>query len=815
MLFGLLVLLGWIFNLTALKTFLLGAFTVKANAAVGYLLAGASLWLALSHLADLRIHRLQQACAVGVALIGLLTLSQYLFGWNLGIDELLFKEPAGAFGALNHGQMGPNTALNFLLIGLGLLLLDRETRRGHHPAQFLIIPAFVIALLGLLGHVYGVAVLYSIFDYYPMPIQTVVAFIVLCLAMLFAHPDAGLMAIITNYSIGGQLTRRLLPTALIVPVALGWIELLGERAGRYDTAFGMSLIAVTYMSVLAIAILLTARSLNRIDVSRKQAEAEQKQLGQRLRDQQFYTRSLFESNIDALVTTDPDGIITDVNKQMEALTGCTRDELIGAPFMIYFTDPERAEASIKLVLSEKKITNYELTARARDGRETVVSYNSTTFYDRDRKLQGVFAAARDLTERNLLDRVLHEKNVELEQTQEELSSLNKYLEDKVKERTAALSAEIAERKLTEEALRDSNVFNTMLLQTIPLGIDIVNEAGQILFLSPAMAKMFTKNALGARCWDLYKYDKQQCIDCPLKKKIEVGVTNIIETTGVLSGKVFEISHTGMIFQGQKTILEVFHDITERKQAEKELKTYSEHLEEMVKERTRALSEAQEQLVRHERLAVLGQLAGSVSHELRNPLAVISNAVYYLKLIQPDADHEVKEYLNMVEKETRTADKIITDLLDFARIQSMERESVAVSELVRQTLERFPAPPPVEVVLELPADLPPVYADPRQMMQVLDNLVVNACQAMPTGGKLTLLAHRQEQMVVIAVKDSGVGIPPENMRKLFEPLFTTKLKGIGLGLAVSQKLAEANGGRIEVESEPGKGSTFSVYLPVYK
>ncbi len=150
------------------------------------------------------------------------------------------------------------------------------------------------------------------------------------------------------------------------------------------------------------------------NTARKQVEEERKKLDQRLRDQQFYTRSLIESNIDALMTTDPSGIITDVNKQMEALTGCTRDELIGAPFKNYFTDPERAEAAIKQVLSEKKVTNYELTARARGGRQTVVSYNATTFYDRDRTLQGVFAAARDVTERNRLDQVLLEKNVELE-----------------------------------------------------------------------------------------------------------------------------------------------------------------------------------------------------------------------------------------------------------------------------------------------------------------------------------------------------------------------------------------------------------------
>ena len=150
------------------------------------------------------------------------------------------------------------------------------------------------------------------------------------------------------------------------------------------------------------------------NTARKLVEAEQRKLDQRLRDQQFYTRSLIESNIDAIMTTDPSGIITDVNKQMEALTDCTRDELIGAPFKNYFTDPERAEAAIKLVLSEKKVTNYELTARARDGKKTEVSYNATTFYDRDRTLQGVFAAARDITERKRLDQALQETNVELE-----------------------------------------------------------------------------------------------------------------------------------------------------------------------------------------------------------------------------------------------------------------------------------------------------------------------------------------------------------------------------------------------------------------
>ncbi len=150
------------------------------------------------------------------------------------------------------------------------------------------------------------------------------------------------------------------------------------------------------------------------NTARHLAEEERTKLEQRLRDQHFYSRSLIESNIDAIMTIDPRGFITDVNRQTEALTGCTRDELIGAPFKNCFTDAARAEAGIKRVLSEGTVTNYELTARARDGTLTIVSYNATTFHDRERKLQGVFVAARDVTERKRFEETLQQKNVELQ-----------------------------------------------------------------------------------------------------------------------------------------------------------------------------------------------------------------------------------------------------------------------------------------------------------------------------------------------------------------------------------------------------------------
>ncbi len=248
-------------------------------------------------------------------------------------------------------------------------------------------------------------------------------------------------------------------------------------------------------------------------------------------------------------------------------------------------------------------------------------------------------------------------------------------------------------------------------------------------------------------------------------------------------------------------------------AEKALQEYNLRLEREVEARTWELRQAQERLIRQERLAALGQLAGGIGHELRNPLAVISNAVYFLKLIQPEASEKVKEYLGIVEGETRAAEKIITDLLDFSRLKPAGLESTSLADLIQRVMGRYPPPEKVCVMLSLPTHLPSILVDPQQIAQVLGNLVLNAFQAMPAGGELTLSAEMQGPFVALAIKDCGMGISAENMRRLFEPLFTTKARGIGLGLALSKKLVEANGGKIEVQSEPGKGSIFTLFLPV--
>ncbi|MEY2407451.1 MAG: hypothetical protein QOF48_121 [Verrucomicrobiota bacterium] len=224
------------------------------------------------------------------------------------------------------------------------------------------------------------------------------------------------------------------------------------------------------------------------NTARQQIEEERKMLDQSLRDQQFYTRSLIESNIDALVTTDPHCIITDVNRQMEALTGCTRDELIGAPFKNYFTDPARAEAGINLMLSGKKITDYELTARAKDGKNTVVSCNATTFYDRDQKLQGVFAAARDVTERKRFEQALQETNVKLEIAKlgAEKANLAKsdFLSSMSHELRSPLNAILGFAQLMESAAPPPTISQTKsIAQILQAGWYLLNLINEILDLS--------------------------------------------------------------------------------------------------------------------------------------------------------------------------------------------------------------------------------------------------------------------------------------------------------------------------------------------
>jgi signal transduction histidine kinase len=241
----------------------------------------------------------------------------------------------------------------------------------------------------------------------------------------------------------------------------------------------------------------------------------------------------------------------------------------------------------------------------------------------------------------------------------------------------------------------------------------------------------------------------------------------------------------------------------------ELGTFAVAFEKMIQK----LKDAQDQVIRSEKLALLGQLAGGVAHELRNPLGAIKNAAYFLKMAVEKPDPEVHESIEIIGKEVAISEGIINSILSFARPKPPVTRKIDINEVVKEALSRVTMPENVAVSTKW-GSLPTILADPDNLSQAFGNIIRNAVQALHEGGQLTIKTEALDAgHVAVSVTDTGVGIPEENLKKVFEPLFTTKAKGVGLGLALTKTLIEGHGGTIKVKSKVGNGSTFTVRLPV--
>ena len=513
---------------------------------------------------------------------------------------------------------------------------------------------------------------------------------------------------------------------------------------------------------------------------------QQKQIDQELREQQSYTRGLIESNIDALMTTDTIGVITDVNKQMCEITGRSREELIGTPFKTYFTDPKLAEDGIRRVLAEDQVTNYELTIRAKDGKETVVSYNATTFKGADGKLRGVFAAARDITAQKRLEEQIAQRNRELTEAS---TFMNNVLESSTE--YSIIAKDLNGNILTwnEGARRNYGYASE----------EMVGKQNSRILHSPEDIESGRVQALLDQAFRTGKAEG-------VFERVRKGGDRFTASVAITLRKDADGTPIGYLL--------ISKDITEQKTLEEQLRRKNEELEEQY----RRVQEANR---------LKSEFLANMSHELRTPL----NAIIGFTELLHDAkvgpvSTDQKEFLGDILTSSRHLLQLINDVLDLAKVESgkmeFRPEPVVLTKVVgevRDILRSLAGSKRIQIAVEIAPDVGQITADPAKLKQVLYNYLSNALKFTPDEGRVTARVKPEgKDAFRLEVEDTGIGIKPEDMGRLFiefqqlDASAAKKYPGTGLGLALTKRIVEAQGGTVGVESTHGRGSVFFAVLP---
>jgi PAS domain S-box-containing protein len=361
-----------------------------------------------------------------------------------------------------------------------------------------------------------------------------------------------------------------------------------------------------------------------------------------------------------------------------------------------------------------------------------------------------------------------------------------------------VSQDISEKKKLEQAL----VSQAKFPQENPNPVMRVAQDGRILYANQGSESILKK----WRCKpaDIVPNEILEVLrNCFLNKCDESIEVNV-------EGAIFSLFIVPVIEFGYVNIYG--SDVTNLRHAQRELQAYSRTLEKKVEQRTKELQESQEMVFRQEKLAVLGKLSGGIAHELRNPLAIINSAAYFIS-DQLDENSEAKECAEIIKDEVHNADHIISTLNNFARQKQPSRSPQALGEMIKTLVSHHPPPENIHLNLKIPDNFPAINVDPQQILQAFTNLTHNAYQAMPDGGILTIAAKTNHENAEISFRDSGKGFSKEGIKNLYQPLYTSKPEGIGLGLPIVKMLIEAHEGSIELKNDPGKGAEFLVTLPL--
>jgi PAS domain S-box-containing protein len=384
--------------------------------------------------------------------------------------------------------------------------------------------------------------------------------------------------------------------------------------------------------------------------------------------------------------------------------------------------------------------------------------------------------------------------------------------------TAALelTVDITEKKQLQKKLEEEKNKFEAVTKNISAGLMLVNKDYKITWINPHAKQMFG-NIEGKTCYETIHGNHSICPACGIKKIFDGASTDKRETIVKSHGDTLHLEITATPMKNQEgnviAVLELAVDITKIKRMQSELSKYSEKLEDLVEKRTKLLKQTQSRLVKTERLAAIGELAGMVGHDLRNPLTGIKNSAYYLKKKGTEISKvQAKEMLDTIDRCVDYSNKIVSDLLDYSREIHLELKECSPKLLLFESLAMSQVPEKVKIVNCL-KNKPNLKVDSEKIKRVFINLIKNAVDAMPNGGKLTIASKQVNDDLEFSFADTGIGISDEVMPKLFSPLFTTKAQGMGFGLAICKRIIEAHGGKITVKTAKGKGTTFTVTLPI--
>jgi PAS domain S-box-containing protein len=762
MLIGVLVLIGWLFDFHWLKG-VYGDITMKANTALSLLLTGVSLFLLNVDGEKSPSRSVGQACAAIAGLVGVLTLSEHVFGWNVGIDQLLATEPAGALATASPGRMGLNASSCLTMSAIALLLL--YARRRVILAQLLAIIVGLFSWLAIIGYTYQAQALYGIARYTGIALFTAVSFQVLSLGLLLARTDEGIISTISSDRAGSMMARRLLITAIVVPFLLGWLGLAAQRSGYYDVGFGTALLILAIIIIFTSVIWQSALKLNQTEQQHLAAEAALHEKEERLLRQ----AALIELSYEPIFVFDLDHGIVEWNKGCEQLYGYRREEAVG-------------QVSDQLL-------NTKFPISFDDYRQTLI---------RDGYWSG-----------ELRHTTLDGRNVLVESRQQLIESQGKRF-------VLESNRDITESRLAEDRFR-------VAVESAPNSVVIIDHEGRILLVNSQTELLFgysREELIGQPIEMLVperfrrqhpEYRKGFAAE-PKVRPMGAG-RDLFGLRKDGSEVPIEIGLNPIAIEGKTMVLSSIVDISTRKRAEQE----REHLLER-EQNLRAEAERANQLK--------DEFLATVSHELRTPLNSILGWATMLRSGRLD-EVNLPRALETIERNARAQAQLIEDLLDVSRVITgkfhLDVRPIELTSVIKAAVES--ARPSadaksiqLQMLLEPAADH--TTGDANRLQQVIWNLLSNAIKFTPKGGLVQVRLDRTDSNAQITVRDTGEGISPEFLPYVFDRFQqadgtkTRRHGGLGLGLAIVRHLVELHGGTIEARSEGlGRGASFVVRLPV--